>query len=146
MILDGDAIRGLVPHRGEMCLLESVESWDREAIVCTTTRHLAAHNPLRRGGRLSAVHAIEFAAQAAAVHASLNTPTTPQPRGGLLVSVRHCTFHCDSLDDIPGPLRIEIRLAAGGGAFATYDFSVASPARVLAEGRLGLLVETGSSR
>ena len=64
-------IRALIPHSGLMCLLDSVIQWDDRSIACISHTHRDVANPLRREGRLSAVHAFEYGAQAAAVHGGL---------------------------------------------------------------------------
>src|SRR5258708_38746619 len=61
-------IRTLIPHSDLMCLLDDVMQWDDRSIVCITNTHRDPANPLRRGGCLSALHAFEYGAQAAAVH------------------------------------------------------------------------------
>src|SRR2546430_10589918 len=61
-------IRMLIPHSDLMCLLDEVTQWDDRSIVSITNTHRDPANPLRRQGRLSAVHAFEYGAQAAAVH------------------------------------------------------------------------------
>ena len=40
MMLDGHAISLLIPHQGSMCLLDTVEEWDAQHIVCTTKQHV----------------------------------------------------------------------------------------------------------
>ena len=46
-------ISRLIPHRGAMCLLDRVENWDKDHIVCRTTSHRRPDNPLRDdSGRL----------------------------------------------------------------------------------------------
>ncbi|PYI82543.1 MAG: phosphotransferase, partial [Verrucomicrobia bacterium] len=64
-------IRTLIPHSGLMCLLDSVIEWDDQSIICISNTHRDPANPLRREGQLSAVHAFEYGAQAAAVHGGL---------------------------------------------------------------------------
>ena len=64
-------IRTLIPHSGLMCLLDEVTQWDDRSITCVTNTHRDPANPLRRDGRLSALHAFEYGAQAAAVHGGL---------------------------------------------------------------------------
>src|SRR5205809_7463237 len=79
--IDKAEIRRLIPHAGTMCLLDSVLGWDDESIVCTTNTHRDEANPLRRNGRLSALHALAYGAQAAALHGRLRAraagPTAP---------------------------------------------------------------------
>ena len=70
-MIDKSEIRRLIPHSGTMCLLDGVVRWDDESIVCITNTHRDANNPLRRDGQLSALHALEYGAQAAAVHGGL---------------------------------------------------------------------------
>ena len=66
--------RTLVPHAGDMCLLERIvsanESRDRRARRLRIARPT---NPLRRDGRLAALHLAEYGAQAMAVHGGLQT-------------------------------------------------------------------------
>ena len=69
--IDKPEIRTLIPHAGTMCLLDNVIDWDDESIVCVTNTHRDANNPLRRHNQLSAVHALEYGAQAAAIHGGL---------------------------------------------------------------------------
>ena len=140
-MLDRAAIEAMIPHAGTMCLIDAVESCDASGIVCTSMQHLSNANPLRRDGRLSSVHAIEFAAQAAALHGALNVPTSSSPRPGMLVSVRGCRLHVATLDDAPGPLRIEARRSAVAQSLASYEFAVSSAQRTVAAGRLGVYTE-----
>src|SRR5438874_2386771 len=65
-------IRTLIPHSGLMCLLDQVTQWDDRSITCVTNTHRDPANPLRRNGHLSALHAFEYGAQAAAVHGGLH--------------------------------------------------------------------------
>jgi len=71
MYIPKSEIRTLIPHSGLMCLLDEVTQWDDRSIVSITNTHRDPANPLRRQGRLSAVHAFEYGAQAAAVHGGL---------------------------------------------------------------------------
>src|SRR5438046_9451761 len=65
-------IRTLIPHSGQMCLLDQVTQWDDRSITCVAKTHRDPANPLRRSGHLSALHAFEYSAQAAAVHGGLH--------------------------------------------------------------------------
>src|SRR5438132_11234436 len=69
--IDKPQIRTLIPHAGTMCLLDNVIDWDDESIVCITNTHRDKTNPLRRDGRLSSLNALEYGAQAAAIHGGL---------------------------------------------------------------------------
>ena len=82
-------IRTLIPHSGLMCLLDEVMQWDDRSIVCITNTHRDPANPLLRGGRLSAVHAFEYGAQASAVHGGLRAARWGQLR------LRATWLHCE---------------------------------------------------
>ncbi len=80
--IDAERIRKLVPHAGNMCLLERVVACDAASIRCETRSHLDQSNPLRRNGQLASMCAIEYAAQAMALHGAL---TAPGDNGALTV-------------------------------------------------------------
>ena len=134
-MITGDAIVALIPQQGAMRMLDAIVRFDGEAIVCESARHRAADNPLRARGRLSVVHAIEFAAQAMAAHRRLTGADPDAARGGMLVSVRQCTFARDRLDDCASPLTIETRRIASSADALTYSFTVAAGGAMIAEGR-----------
>ena len=69
--LDHAGIEALVPHRGAMCLLDRMVSWDESRIECLATGHRDPAHPLRSRSGLMAGTAIEYAAQAAALHGGL---------------------------------------------------------------------------
>src|SRR6202040_2886495 len=101
MPIDKAEIRTLIPHTGLMCLLDSVLKWDDQSIVCTTETHRDPTNPLRRDGRLSALHAFEYGAQAVAVHGGLRARSagvTAPP--GYLAALRDARLQVTRLDDV----------------------------------------------
>jgi len=138
--LTGDAVAALVPQRGAMCLIDAVETYDAERIVCTSARHLEASNPLREDGRLSALAAIEFAAQAMAAHGALLAAGKPLP--GWLARVRDCVVCCGRMDDLPSPLRIEAERVAGGERALSYRFVVAAGSVEVAHGSVLIALDT----
>src|SRR5919108_4517101 len=122
-------IRTLIPHSGLMCLLDEVTQWDDRSIACIANTHRDPGNPLRRDGRLSAVHAFEYGAQAAAVHGGLRARaagTTAPP--GYLAALRDGRLHVTRLDYIHLPLRICAWHLFGEGANTVYEFLVSAAA------------------
>src|SRR5262245_37245555 len=115
MVLNRDAIAGLIPHQGAMCLLEEVLSHDDSGIVCRAVSHRDAGHPLREDGILPAVCGIEYAAQAMAVHGALmdkaGQAATGHARGraGMLAAARDVVFNVDRLDDIADDLVVSAR-------------------------------------
>ena len=133
-------IRTLIPHSGSMCLLDSVTQWDDRSIVCVTNTHRDPANPLRRAGRLSALHAFEYGAQAAAVHGGLRARSagaTAPP--GYLAALRNARLHANRLDDIDGPLEIFASRLFGDSANTVYECRVSAGDIVIAEGRITIM-------
>jgi predicted hotdog family 3-hydroxylacyl-ACP dehydratase len=134
-------IRTLIPHSGSMCLLDSVTEWDDRSIVCTSNTHRDPANPLRRDGQLSAVHAFEYAAQAAAVHGGLRARSvgvTAPP--GYLAALRDARLHVMRLDDLASPLRIRAHCLFGEAANTVYECQVSAGDVLLAEGRITIML------
>lgn len=141
MSLNQHEIRELLPHTGDMCLLESVQHWDRERIVCTAISHRDPANPLRRGTRLPAVSGVEYAAQSIGVHGRLMAQKNAKPAAGYLVSLRDLVLHAERLDDAGDVLTIEAHRVAGSGDSVMCEFSVSAAQRQLLSGRATLLME-----
>lgn len=124
-----------------MCLLDCVLSWDNEKIRCSASSHRAADNPLRAYERLGPACAIEYAAQAMAVHGALLAPTDSiNPHMGYLVSVRGARLYVSRLDDIAADLTVEASCITRDEANILYQFSVRVADRLLADGRATVIV------
>jgi len=133
-------IRTLIPHSGLMCLLDEITRWDDESITCVTNTHRDSANPLRRGGRLSVVHAFEYGAQAAAVHGGLRARSvggTAPP--GYLAALRDARLHVVFLDDIRSPLQVYANRLFGDGANTVYECRVLADNALLANGRVTII-------
>ncbi len=134
-------IRTLIPHSGLMCLLDEVTQWDDRSIVCTTTSHRDPANPLRREGRLSALHAFEYGAQAAAVHGGLRARSVgAKAAPGYLAALRDGRLHIARLDHIHLSLRVCATRLFGDRANTVYEFVISAANVLVAEGRV-IIVE-----
>lgn len=143
-MLDRDWIAAHIPHQGSMCLLDSVESWDQEKILCHASSHHALDNPLRNHGQLGIACGIEYAAQAMAVHGALLAPADDSPpRAGYLVSVRGVNMLVPRLDDIAGDLVIEAACIMTGENNMLYQFSVHADDKLLLSGRAAVVIDAG---
>jgi predicted hotdog family 3-hydroxylacyl-ACP dehydratase len=131
-------IAQLVPQRGPMCLLRSVERHDAERIVCHAVSHRDAGNPLRRGDRLPALAGIEYAAQALAAHCALLGGGAGR---GVLAGVREVALHVERLDDIEDPLQVRAERLVANGRHLLYAFTVEAGARVLVSGRVAVVLD-----
>jgi predicted hotdog family 3-hydroxylacyl-ACP dehydratase len=128
-----------IPHDGAMRLLGGIVSWDTASIRCSATSHTDPANPLRDNGVLSAVHALEYAAQAIAIHAGRKKSDRGRapPELVYVASFRAVEIHPGVLDEGGGSsLDIQAWCVAILPNGWNYDFSVASDALVLARGKM----------
>jgi predicted hotdog family 3-hydroxylacyl-ACP dehydratase len=90
-------IEALIPHRGAMRLLDAIEAWSPAGdVVCRAA--IRPGSPFLRGGRVHAVVALEYMAQAAAVWTGLVLRHEGKThRSGFLVSVPSMTLHREHL-------------------------------------------------
>ncbi len=141
--LDRAGIARHIPHSGNMCLLERLEAWDGDSIHCATTTHAGRDNPLRTPGGLMAPCAIEYAAQAMALHGGLIAAEGQPPSAGYLASVRNAHFAVARLDDVAGALQVHARRLSGDARQVLYAFHVADArGRILADGRAVVVLNT----
>ncbi len=152
--LGHDAIAALIPHSGAMCLLDRLCAWDPQRITCRATNHRDAAHPLRSASGLLAPVAIEYAAQAMALHGALigqaaGTSATP----GYLASARSVQLQVLRLDDLPlqgdadargepDELHIEATRQAGDARQILYAFRITHQGRPVAEGRAAVVLNT----
>src|SRR6266576_558929 len=139
--IDKAEIRRLIPHAGTMCLVDSVLGWDDESIVCTTNTHRDKANPLRRDGRLSALHALEYGAQAAAIHGGLRARAagTTAP-ACYLAALRNAHLHVDRLDDLASPLEVRAKRLFGDAGNTVYQCEVSTGDIHLADARVTIML------
>jgi len=138
-MIDRAGIMRLIPHAGEMCLLDAVLAWDARWIRCATESHRAAHNPLRRDGRLGILCGVEYAAQAMAVHGALAGVIKGRAAVGYLASVRALNCHVDRLEEVAGTLQVTAERLYGDGDRAIYSFALAHGDIALLEGRAAVV-------
>lgn len=143
MTLDHAGIAGLIPHAGRMCLLARVDAWDERTIRCAATSHVDADHPLRSASGLLASTAIEYAAQAAAVHGAVMARAAGGSAApGFLASARGVRLHRLRLDDLAGELEVEVEHLAGDARQLLYAFTVGHAGETVAEGRLAVVLDT----
>ena len=157
MPLDRLWIEQHIPHKGRMCLLDEVLSWDARHIRCRSATHRTADNPLRAHGRLGAACGIEYAAQAMAVHGALVAASAPlasamsaSVRGsagtiGYLASVRNVALYVTRLDDLEADLIALAERVIGDGRTVLYEFSVWGAEQQLLSGRASIVLGGGHS-
>ena len=140
-IIDKSEIRTMIPHSGTMCLLDGVVSWDEDSILCVTNTHRDRDNPLRRDGRLAAVNALEYGAQAAAVHGGLRARaagTTAPPC--YLAALRNARLHLERFDDLTAPLEIRAQRLFGDAGNTIYQCVISAGDIPVADGRVTIML------
>lgn len=145
-----------IPHQGGMCLLDAVCTWDAAQVTCRASSHRDPTNPLRHRERLGAICAIEYAAQAMAVHAALlfeaaksgaanavdkQSDANARPASGLLTSARAVELHVARLDDVIDDLLIEARRLSGDAVSVLYSFTISAAHNLLASGRAAVVLD-----
>ncbi len=128
-------LAGLIPHAGSMCLLDRIVAHSEHDIECTASMHVSSGHALRRDEQLSALHLVEYAAQAMAAHGALISGGVQR---GMLAALRDIQLHVERIDDIHAQLNVKAtrRLAQSSGSI--YDFSVRADGRLLCEGRIAI--------
>ena len=126
-----------------MCLLDSVIDWDDDTITCLSETHRDPNNPLRRKDRLGAVSALEYGAQAAAVHGGLRAQaagTTAPP--GYLAALRDVQLNVERLDNIDAPLLVKARRLFGEAVNTVYECEISANDKILARGRVTIILRS----
>jgi predicted hotdog family 3-hydroxylacyl-ACP dehydratase len=142
MQLDRDWIARHIPHQGDMCLLDSVGSWDEQRIACRSVSHRSPRNPLRHGEQLAAICGVEYAAQSMAVHGALLLGFASKP--GYLASVRAVRLHVRRLDDIVADLEVESLRLSGDSSTVMYSFTLCADGLPLLEGRATVVLDVAA--
>lgn len=146
--LDAAGIAARVPHAGPMCLLDRMLDWSAEHIHCSASSHTDAANPLRCEAGLLASAAIEYAAQAMALHGTLNAAlhrggAALAPLPGFLASARSVRLFLPRLDQVAGPLTVRAQRLRGDARQALYRFELSdAQGRPLVDGRATVVFDT----
>jgi predicted hotdog family 3-hydroxylacyl-ACP dehydratase len=141
ILLDAAGIAARVPHHGTMCFLHALHESSDTHVLCSTTSHHATDNPLRSASGLLSCNAIEYAAQAMALHGAMTAAADEPPQGGRLASVRGVKLHVPRLDTIDGPLFVHVERVAGDEGQAMYQFMLRDQRQQpLAQGRATVLL------
>ena len=123
-----------------MVLVDHVEHWDATRLRATSARHRAPAHPLAGAdGAVAAVHLLELAAQAAAIHIGLvsagevageaagdaDAASSGMPMPGMLAFARELSFAVASIAPDAPALRVEVTRRATLPGGMAYAFEVA---------------------
>lgn len=136
MQLNKSDIIALIPHSGNMCLIDQVMSWDHHHICCCSRSHLDLSNPLLEDKKLSAIHLLEYGAQVMAIHGGL---LSKHAVPGFLAAIRNAKIHCDTVQNIQDDLIINATAIGQSAAGAIYEFQVSCNKDILIEARATII-------
>lgn len=134
-----------IPHQGLMCLLDRVEHWDEQEIICIATSHVRTDNPLRCNDRLGITTAIEYAAQAAAVHSAL-LMAGGKLSEGFLTSVRNVQWHSQHIDQAGDTLTVRATRLSGNDMTVLYAFVICAGTQSIIDGRFGIFLNSAAAQ
>jgi predicted hotdog family 3-hydroxylacyl-ACP dehydratase len=131
----------LIPHAGDMCLLDGVIAWDDTTIHATSISHVLGTHPLRGERGLHAVHLAEYGAQAMAVHGALRARAqgATAARPGMLVSLRGVRLAVDRVDTLGGTLDVHAQCLIADDSGAQYTFRIDHDGVEIASGRAAVI-------
>ena len=145
-MIEHDELCSLIPHSFDMCLLDRIESWNDDDIVCYSRSHLSATNPLYRGQVLSSIHLLEYAAQAMAVHGGLqNREQGIKMTEGYLAALRDVNINFCDLNNINDELYVKAKKILSQEGNMIYSFTVSSNKTELASGRATVVAVSHNS-
>ncbi len=132
-------IAELLPHGRGMSLIDEVVETTESSVVCRTKSHLRPDNPLRSDTGLHSASLVEYAAQAAAIHAGLSNSGLGSRRPAFIGGLKGFKYSsakvCDSVEELY--IEVVAELVSAGGAI--FQFNVQGEGVNLASGRLTLV-------
>lgn len=134
-------IARLLPHSGNMVLLDAVLAFDANTIHCLAQRQHDIDNPLRMDGKLPAWSGIEYAAQAMAVHQALCASDSPRPERGFLAVARDVVMAATDLDSLQGTLHIHAEKVIAESGRSLYQFHLTCQEQMLLSGRVAVVLQ-----
>lgn len=141
MLADKARIAALIPHAGNMCLLDGVMECDAQRVRCVTRTHLDPANPLRTPAGLHVLCGIEYAAQAMAVHGGMTGGVQGRPRAGYLAGVREVVCAAPRLDTLASPMTVEAERLMGSGSSVMYQFRLSAGNATVLQGRATVVLD-----
>lgn len=144
-MIEHDEICELIPHSGQMCLLERVIRWDETSIECESGSHMLSGNPLRNEGSLPSIYLVEYGAQAMAVHGSLLAREQGRKFGnGYLAALRDLQIVSRDVSQTSSNLYIEAKNLMAQGGSLIYNFRVKIDNTLVVQGRATVVEVTNS--
>ena len=142
MLIAKSELCRLIPHSGGMCLLDGVLDWNEDFIVCVSMSHRDPNNPLRRNGRLAALHSFEYGAQSIAVHGGLLARTLGrQAPPAYLAALRDARLNIEYLDEIQERLEINAQKLMAANGNMIYQVEILAAETALAQAKITIIAQ-----
>lgn len=135
MLLTREQIAALIPHGEAMCMLDEVVMWDADQIRCRSSHFAHSDNPLFEEGQLHTVLLLEYAAQAAAVHAALLQSSLGERRPAYIGAVKSVEI-LKPVSDNRCAIDIEAHCLLNNSSGAIYEVLAQQQGDLLLRGRL----------
>ncbi|MBV1932245.1 MAG: hypothetical protein KUG71_11080 [Porticoccaceae bacterium] len=154
-LINIDDLYQKLPHGGSMCLLDHIDSFDRESIHCVSVR--SSNNPLSREGQLSSWASLEYAGQGFACHGLLNAVPDvdagvdvdvnvgPQNGSGpkeipraWVIGIKYLVCYRQFLPELDQDLTVFARIIAHQQGAASYQFSLSADNKIFSFGQVNV--------
>jgi predicted hotdog family 3-hydroxylacyl-ACP dehydratase len=135
VILNKTQIAAMIPHGPSMCLLDEVVSWDSSSIHCRSNTFATVQNPLFENDHLDTVLLVEYAAQSAAIHASLCQSSLGTQRPAYIGAVKDVELLARISENFSS-LEIHMNCLLQSDKGAIYEMLVLQNIQPLIRGRL----------
>jgi len=139
-LTDHASIAALIPHQGEMCLIDQVLDWDAEQISARSGTVHQSSNPLLQDGQLYTVVLVEYAAQAAAIHAALAGEGMGRDRAAVVGAIKSLQLHVPVVATAITELTLTARCILNDPGGAIYQLSAQAADETLMEARVVLVL------
>lgn len=137
--INRDIIATMLPHSGDMVLIDNVESFDNNTLCTSITSHRRDAHPLTSNEELASVILIEYAAQAAGLHRALHAYDKKQkPTLAYLASLSDVYIAPVRINIINDNLILNVNLILAEATKAIYRFKVLDNDVILCKGQMVL--------
>ncbi|MCK5924470.1 MAG: hypothetical protein KAG10_01110 [Methylococcales bacterium] len=128
--------KALVPHSGDMLLIDSVKKWSTTSITTGSYSHQKTNHPLRLKGVLSSLHLIEYGAQTIALHCGLLSGKSQE---GFLAAVKEAHFYVDEVQDLADELQIDATIEHQATQGAVYQLKITANGKLLLSAQITVI-------
>lgn len=135
MLMNHAQIVALIPHGESMCLLDEVVSWDANQLHARSNHFATSTNPLFEDEQLDSILLIEYAAQAAAIHAALLQSGLGDKRPAYIGAVKNIELLA-AISNNHSPLDMQVECLLSSSSGAIYQAAVSQSNKTLLRGRL----------